>query len=103
MNPQNPYWTVPAMFKAHKGLQGYQNNLGFFFKTPVADIQTSGYYWGDNPGYGRRELVMAGGERPQYYAVDGTLPGSGGVPKYDPKSPYYKVKRSAFTKKLVGI
>ena len=103
MNLTNPYWSTPAMFDTHKGLLGYENHRGFFFKIPHPDIQTSGYYFGENPMYGRRELVMAGGERPQYYAVGGILPASGGVPKYDPRSANYNVKRSNFTKKFLGV
>ena len=90
------------MFTVHKGLLGYENQRGFLFKIPHPDISTSGYYFGENPVYGRHELVMAGGEKPQYYAVDNTIPSSGGVPKYDTRSEIYQVKREDFTKKFIG-
>ena len=101
MNLTNPYWTPPLMLKHQQGKNGFENHLGFFFKPLPPDIQTSDWYFGENPGYGRRELVMKGGERPEYYAVTNTLPASGGLVKYDPRDPIYKVKRSDFTVKKI--
>ena len=96
MNLTNPYWNDAPMFKTHKGMRRFENNLGFFFKLPVADVQTAGFYFGDNPGYGRRELVMR--SDPEYYAAGGVIRASGGVPEIDVKNPIYKFKRSDYTR-----
>ena len=101
MNLTNPYWSPPLLLKSQRGKTGFENHLGFFFKQVHPDIQTAGWNFGENPGYGRRELVLSGGERPQYYAVTNTLPASGGVPKYNPRDPIYKMKRSDYTIKKV--
>ena len=99
MNLTNPYWTPKPIFSTGtKGQKSFANNLGFFFKLPVADIQTSGYYFGENPIPDRRELVFR--SEPEYYAVDGKVPSSGGLPKYDPRDPMYAFKRSDYTKKF---
>ena len=99
MNLTHPYWNPPAEFKPHKGLLGPENHRGFFFKLPHPDIQTAGWYFGENPMPDRRELSFKA--NPEYFAVDGILPASGGVPKFDPRKEIYKYKRSDFTVKKV--
>ena len=101
MNLTNPFWTPPPFIRRDQGKLGFENHRGFFFKLPHPDIQTSGWNFGENPGYGRRELVMKGGERPQYFAVQNTIPASGRLPKYDVRDPIYKMKRSDYTVKIV--
>ena len=98
MNLTNPYWSDPPMFQPHKGARRFENNYGFFFKLPVDDIQTAGYYFGENPGYGRRELVMR--SDPEYFLPQNIVPASGGLVKYDVKDPIYKFRRSDHTKKF---
>ena len=96
MNLTNPYWSDPPMFQPHKGARRFENNYGFFFKLPVDDIQTAGYYFGENPGYGRRELVMR--SDPEYFLPQNIVPASGGLVKYDVKDAIYKFRRSDHTK-----
>ena len=96
MNLTNPYWAPPSFLQPHKGLNAI-NNYGFFFKLPHTDIQTAGYYFGENPVYGRRELVSSA--QPEYHAVDGIIPASGGLPMINPKNPIYSFKREKVTKK----
>ena len=98
MNLTNPYWAPEAVYSTGvKGQKTFENHRGFFFKLPHPDIQTSGFYFGENPGYGRRQLVFR--SDPEYYAVDRTVPSSGGVPKYNPRDPIYAFDRSKFTEK----
>ena len=99
MNITNPYWNGDPMFLPHKGLAPI-NNHGFFFKLPHRDVQTAGFYFGENPGYGRRELASR--SDPEYFAVQGKIPASGGVPQINPKNPIYKFKRSDFVQKFTG-
>jgi hypothetical protein len=74
------------------------DNYGFLFRIPHPLPSTAGYYYGENPVYGRRELVFS--DQPEYFAVDGKIPASGGVPLVDPKDPIYKFKRSGVTKQM---
>lgn len=98
MNITNPYWTPPPIFNTgQKGQQSFENSYGFFFQLPHADVQTAGFYFGENPGYGRRELAFR--SDPEYHAVDKTIPASGGVPKYNIYDPIYSFKREKFVRK----
>ena len=97
MNLTNPYWSQPSYLKSQRGLKP-MNNYGFLFKLPHHNVVTAGYYYGENPGYGRRELVFS--DQPEYFAVDGKIPASGGLPLIDPKDPIFKFKRSNVTKKF---
>ena len=72
--------------------------MGFFFKLPHPDVTTAGYYFGENPVDGRRELVFR--SDPEYYSVDNTIPSSGKVPKINPYDPIYSFSREKFTKKM---
>ena len=96
-NLTNVYWNPPSFLQPHRGLKQI-DNYGFLFKLPHPSIQTAGFYYGENPGYGRRELVYS--DQPEYYAVDNTIPSSGGLPMVNLKNPYYSFKRSSVTKKI---
>ena len=98
MNLTNPYWSPPPMFQPHKGLLGAENHRGFFFKLPHPDIQTAGWYFGEGAMPDRRELAFKAD--PEYYAVGGVIPASGGVPRFDPRKAIYQYKRSDYVKKV---
>lgn len=97
MNLTNVYWSAPSFLQPHRGLQP-MDNYGFMFKLPHPGVTTVGYYHGENPGYGRRELVFS--DQPEWYAVDGKIPASGGMPLTNPKDPAYTFKRSTVTKHM---
>ena len=97
MNITSPYWTPPPIFSTGtKGQRSFENNNGFFFQLPHPDIQTAGFYFGENPVDGRNELVFR--SDPEYHAVDRTIPSSGGVPKYNIHDPIYSFQRSQFVR-----
>ena len=99
MNLTHPYWAPKPIFSTgQKGQRTFENNLGFFFKLPHPDIQTAGTYFGENPEYGRRELVFR--SDPEYFSVQNTISSSGGLPKYNPYDPIYAFSREKFTKKM---
>ena len=94
----NKLLTVIKFSTGSKSQKQFENNLGFFFKLPHPEVSTAGFYFGENPGYGRRELVFR--SDPEYFTVDNTIRSSGNVPEINPYNPIYKFKRSDHTKKL---
>ena len=93
MNPTSPYWTVPPT--TIKTLKPIINNPGFLFVLPWPDVSTAGFYHGQRPVPGRKELIFR--DDPEYFAVDGIVPATAGIPRINPYDPVYKFSREKFT------
>ena len=98
MNPTQPYWTPDPYFKTQSSLKPIANTLGFQIPIPWPDPTTMGYYFGENPQYGRRELVYR--SDPEYYARDNVIPSVGGVPRINPYDPIYSFSREKYTARV---
>ena len=95
------YWAEPQIYTAQlKPQKQLENNRGFWFDIPYNDIQSAGWYFGENPIPGRKELVFDNGQ-PEWFANQGIIPASGGFPKYNPYNPEFHHKRENFTVKRV--
>ena len=95
MNITNPYWTPPTKFTTHKHLKPIARDLGFHFSLPWPLPVTAGYYYGEQPPLGRRELVFS--SQPEWFATDNILPSSGGIPLVNPYTAEMQFKRSDYT------
>ena len=98
MNPTNPFWTPEPAFIAQTSLKPISNTLGFQFNLPWPDPTTAGFYYGEGPQYGRRELIYR--SDPEYFARQNILPSIGGVPRFNPYDPIYKFDRSRYTARV---
>ena len=92
MNITSPYWTPPAIYSQVKSQKPIANTLGFQFLLPWQGVSTAGFYYGENPIPGRRELVFSG--TPEYYATQNIIPASGNVPLYNPYDKIYQYSRA---------
>ena len=101
MNVTHPFWQPPREFVGQKNFSQTQTpiarNLGFQFQIPWPLPATAGFYDGQNPIWGRRELVFSG--NPEYFAVGNTIPSAGGVPLINPYSREMQYSRENFTNK----
>ena len=99
MNVTHPFWSAPKEFVGQKSFQQtftpIARNLGFQFQMPWPLPQTAGFYDGQNPVLGRRELVFS--SQPEYFAVGNTIPSAGGVPLVNPYAPEMKFSRRNVT------
>jgi hypothetical protein len=95
MNPTNPYWTPDPAYVKKTSLKPITNTLGFQFNLPWPDLSTSGFYYGENPVYGRRQLVYR--SDPEYYARQNIIPSIGGVPRVNPYDKIYQFSREKYT------
>jgi len=94
MNPTNPYWQAPQL--KLKGKMPIAHNIGFSFTLPWPDVVSpAGFYNGQGAMPGRKELVFR--DDPEYFAIQGVVPSSGGIPRINPYDPIYKFDRSKFT------
>ena len=97
-NATNPYWTPQPIYNWGIKSQKTNDGYGFTFKLPFPDISTAGWYFGEEPVPQRRELVFR--SDPEYFAVENTIPSSGGVPKYNLYDPIYQFRRSDHVQKI---
>ena len=97
MNPTNPYWTPGPEIQKVVGQKNIANNF-IRFTLPWPDVTTAGYYYGEGPQYGRRELIYR--SDPEYFARQNILPSIGGVPRFNPYDPIYKFDRSRYTARV---
>ena len=93
----NPYWTPPVEFTTRKKLLPITNNMGFQFTLPWQLPSTAGYYYGENPVWGRREYVYSA--QPEWYSVDNIVPSAGNVPLINPYTSAMKFSRADYTVK----
>ena len=99
MNPTSPYWTPdPGFQKKQFSTKQLSNTLGFLNTLPWPEVTTAGYYYGENPVYGRRTLVYR--SDPEYYARENIIPSVGGIPSINPYDRIYKFSREKFTVKV---
>ena len=91
----HPYWTPPVDFTTRKQLPPVARTYGFQWKLPWREPTTAGYYFGENPVWGRREQVFS--SRPEYFAVDNIIPASGGHPLMNPLTKDMQFSRKHFT------
>jgi len=97
MNPTNPYWEPPVVYKARKHLKPIARDTGFRFQLPWPQPVSAGFYYGENPAWGRKEQVFSA--QPEWYAVDNIIPSSGNIPMVNPHTREMKYKRSDYTVK----
>ena len=95
MNPTNPYWTPPVKFVTHKLLKPIARNIGFQFRLPWPQPVTAGYYYGENPVWGRKEQVYT--TQPEWFSTDNILPSSAGTPLINPHTKEMKYSRKDYT------
>ena len=99
MNVTHPFWQAPKQFVGQKSfkqtLAPITRTLGFQFQMPWPLPQSAGFYYGQNPVWGRRELVFSG--QPEYFAVGNTIPSAGGVPLVNPYTPEMRFSRRNVT------
>ena len=92
MNFSNPYWAPDVKFTTIKSKPLIEGTLGFDFDLPWPLPTTAGYYEGQDPVPGRKELSYGTGT--EYFATDHIVPSTGGVPMVNIYAPHYKYKRS---------
>lgn len=99
MNATHPFWQVPVVFVGQKDfrqtLTPIARNLGFQFRIPWPLPVTAGFYDGQNPIWGRRELTFS--SDPEYFSIEGTIPSTAGVPLVNPYTPAMQFSRKAVT------
>jgi len=100
MNPTSPYWAPEQVYKGVKSQQFQERRLGFQFDIPHPDPVTAGFYYGENPIPGRRELVYSA--QPEYFAVENIIPSAGGIPRYNPYDKAFHFSRAQVTQKFSG-
>ena len=97
MQATNPYWTPPAQFKTVKYLKPIARDLGFQFHLPWPLPVSAGYYYGENPVWGRKESVYS--SQPEWFATDHIIPSSGGIPLMNPYTKEMTFNRQDYTVK----
>ena len=93
----HPYWTPPLVFGTRKSLKPIARDLGFQWQLPWPLPVTAGYYYGEQPVWGRRESVYSA--RPEWFAVDNIIPSSGNIPMVNPHTEEMKYSRKDYTVK----
>jgi hypothetical protein len=91
MQSTSPYWTEPSFepLKSHKPISGH---LGFQMRIPWPYPVTAGaVYTGEGAVPGRREVCNA--TYGEYFAVNDTIPSSGGVPLVDVNNWIFRYNR----------
>ena len=84
-------------FTKRKKLKPIARDLGFQFVLPWNQPTSAGYYFGENPVWGRRQDVYS--SLPEWFATDNIVPSSGGIPITNPYTAEMKFSRAKFTKK----
>ena len=98
MQSTNPYWTPPKQFKAVTNLKPIARTNGFLFNLPWPLPVSAGYYYGENPVWGRREQVY--NSQPEWFATDHIIPSTAGIPLMNPYTEEMKFDRQKFTKNI---
>ena len=98
MNSTNPYWAPQTVYSTGQKSQKKFDGYGFTFVLPHPDINTAGWYFGEEPVPQRHELAFR--TDPEYFATDNAIPSSGGLPKYNLHDPIYQFKRSKYVQKV---
>ena len=94
----HPYWTPPRDYRIQKSLLPVAHNLGFQFALPWPLPSTAGPYFGQNPQWGRRELVTSA--LPEWFAVDGIIPSTANQPLMNPYTAEMRFSRAEHTKRV---
>ena len=74
------------------------HNLGFQWALPWPLPTTAGYYFGENPQWGRREYVTS--SLPEWFAVDNILPSTGKQPLINPYTAEMRFSREDYTTRV---
>jgi len=96
MQPTSPYWVqLDANEVEVRPIKPISGHLGFQMNIPWPEPVTVGaIYAGEGAMPDRREVVTtAFGE---YYAVDNTIPSTGGVPLVNVNEPRYRFSRNDY-------
>jgi hypothetical protein len=96
MNPTQPYWTPEPWTQTTRfNKKQLANTLGFTIGLPWPEVTTAGQYFGENPVYGRRELVYRSDA--EYFARQNIIPSVAGIPSINPYDRIYKFSREKYT------
>ena len=96
MKATNPYYTAPDTDYAVSSTMPLTGHLGFTIDIPHTAPMSAGFYFGENPVIGRRELVTRAD--PEYFAIDHTIPMlTEKVPLVNLADPSYQFSRAKFT------
>ena len=94
----HPYWQAPKEYKPHTFQKPIARSIGFQFALPWRLPVTAGFYFGENPVWGRREQSTE--TQPEYFATDNIIPSSGGIPMINPHTQDMKYRREDHTVKI---
>ena len=98
MQPTSPYWFQPS-FQSKTMAKPITNTLGFQTNIPwPLPVTVGAIYAGDGAAPDRREITTSAfGE---WFAVDNTIPSSGGVPLINVKEPRFQYSRENFVHRI---
>ena len=98
MQPTSPYWFQPS-FQSKTMPKPITNTLGFQTNIPwPLPVTVGAIYAGDGAAPDRREITTSAfGE---WFAVDNTIPSSGGVPLINVKEPRFQYSRENFVHRI---
>ena len=94
MNITNPMFTQPSYpISFQPPMTGH---LGYQIDVPHAPPVATPFYYGEDPQWGRRELVMR--SDPEYFAIGNVVPMlTEKIPLVDISDPSYSFSRAKFT------
>ena len=95
MNLTNPYWTPPTEYREKNSLWDFTRDLGFRWNLPWPLPVSAGYYFGEQPEWGRRQHVFR--SDPEWFAFGDVIPSTAGTPMVKPYSDEIKFQRSDYT------
>ena len=98
MQPTSPYWFQPE-FQSKTMQKPMTGHLGFQTRIPWPEPVTVGaIYAGQGARPDRREITTSAfGE---WFAIDNTIPSTGGVPLINVKEPRFQYSRANFVHKV---
>ena len=104
MQTTSPYWNQQVEFEPVKELQGASGHLGFRTSIPwPLPVTVGAMYMGAGALPDRREVGhIPLGEAPwgEYFAIDNTIPSSGGIPLINVKDPIYQYSRDKWVYRI---
>lgn len=98
MQPTSPYWFQPE-FQPKQMLKSMTGHLGFHTRIPwPMPVTVGAIYSGEGAAPDRREITTSAfGE---WFAIDNTIPSSGGVPLINTKEQRFQYAREKFVHRV---
>ena len=98
MQVTSPYWFQPE-FQAKRMSKPLTGHLGFQMTLPwPLPVTVGAIYAGEGAAPDRREITTSAfGE---WYAVNNTIPSSGGIPMINVKEPRFQYSRAKFVHRI---